>query len=481
MLSKYLEAIGQPGSTKKLTEFILNELVKKGYNRTSQHDAKINLKTSEVNEIKKIIDSVDPKLFVNFQSPIFKKNLGGLSNKYPTHVFSLLKDFEVNGIIFPKDTIFKIANAFLSNTEGSAVMQLGHKSLTPSELHLEDVKWNSVIKLSNAVRKNFPASYESNILDLLNILIKEVSTKVTRKPRTADGLIDISDNEATTFILPDYALELIETIHQSDLNTVGKNFGEVLGGFYFLKKYLAENVYYPSQSNYPLIDFIADDVVFVSSKFGGGAAPSSKVLANKMSENKRRFAKIDGRLKAILNNMLTSSTMYSFIAASKIMNTQIYRKLKKYKIVDDVNTGKENNTAALINNFINSKYEKFGKNDDKMIEFLRKEFWGYGSGEPALANAKEKLKVGKKTEGLIMYPLESELVNVLNSDLAIMNGLKSITKTIGVKQLYLDFKINKKKNEMVFYVKFFETRDFKFILTNSVNNYLNSNLSFKMV
>lgn len=482
MLKNYLKniaynemAIAKP--EKVLAMMVLNSLDEMGYYRTNQTENKINLQTDDEREIKKIIASAIPGMAISLSEPIMSKTLGGISNSFPTYEITLTKSLKTDAGDFPKGLSFKIANVSKSSNNGSNASQLGGKSLTPTELGLEDKKWTKSKDIKKAVMLNMSNKYNDNIRQFVEMLIDEITLKIDSKKQKINGIIDIADNERTEIILSDDIMKKVALLNPIDLNIIGKNLGEVLGGIYFFQKYSASNVLYPSQSNFPLIDFIVDDVVFVSAKYGAGAAPSIKVLADKYLENPKAYSKIDSRLKRILETIASASTLTSYLTAAEYMQTNIYSKMEKYRLVGET----DRDTQELTVNFINKKFAQFGEDKDRMIEFLRKEFWRYAQSEPDINNVMEKIISGKKSEGAILYPLESELVGAMNADISMTAGLKAITKTMGVKQLYFDFQINKKKQNVMFLIKLFETKDFKFALTTSVNNYVNSNISFKMI
>jgi hypothetical protein len=467
-LNSYLEMARAKDPAKELIGFILEKLDEQGFNRTNKTDTKVNFQTENPKEIKTIIESTLPGLACSIGQPIMSKALGGLSNTFPTYELKLTKNFTYGDTVYPKGLILLVANTFRGG-------MLGDKSLTPNELRLEDVKWLKANDIQKTVLKNIDPKLGENTKHFAEMLMNEVITKTSLKAKK-DGLIDVEDNEQTIIKLSDTTLALINTMDSRDLNIIGKNFGEVLGGIYFFKKYGATNVQYPSQSNFPLIDFIVDDVVYVSAKYASGAAPSIKILAEKVQENPKAFVKVDRRLKSILNAMLKESVFFSYINAAKEMDSVIYHQMMKYNLITD----DEKESKQLMNDFLIKKFNSFKQDEEKMAKFLQKEFWQYAKSAPDLDNAMEKLRSGVKTEGIIFYPMESELVDIMNKDEAILSGLKTITKTIGVKQLYFNFEINKKKQNLTFLIKFFGTKDFKFALTSSVNMYLNSNLSFKM-
>lgn len=484
IIELYLEEANKIGNQSTITKIVLNKLQNAGYNRTNQTQAKINFKTNDSKEINQIIKNIGVPAKITQE--IAPGGLGALSDSFITFEFTLTDDFSEDGVIFNKGLTFKIANAVKNAKIGNSITRLARKELTPAKLNLTDIEWDdneSLMKTTIKQIKNLNTFDE--IKNVCIALIKELD-QITVKPRI-NGIMNIENNDTTIIAMTKNTQKLVNSIDIKDLSTIGTDFGEVLGGFYFFKKYDAKRVKFPAESNYKLIDFIVDDVVFVSSKYQQGATPSMSVIADKIKENKSAFKKIDARLLNIINSVgdPQASAMYSYLVAAKEAGSKIYEKLNSLGLID-MNSKQKNTTPNKILEFLQNqmnkfKSEKYEEKIDKLIEFLKKEFWSHANSYPDINKARQLIANNDKNMvGLIIYPMQAETIRLLNNDKAIIDGLSSIAKTLGVKQLYLDFKISTKSPLIIFKIKNFQEQQFKFALNTSANNYLNSKLAFSM-
>ena len=129
----------------------------------------------------------------------------------------------------------------------------------------------------------------------------------------------------------------------SDLNTVGKDFGEILGAIYMMNACGYEKgVEFPIGNN-PLVDFYIDGYG-VSSKYKSGAAPTLTGIIKNVDSD-QLTTQPQRELWQIFNTVESNKVSAGYLAISQLLNLPGYQKLVEI-------TKEKNVTTESLNKFI---------------------------------------------------------------------------------------------------------------------------------
>lgn len=448
----------------KLMDIIRPDFDKRGYDgkiESGRRDKHLRyMLGSDVTSAEKSIKSIIDNYFTNYQLEVIAPNdfkNGSYSGKYYTFKVILEDDVKIKGKEFHKGTEIVIVNDELP--KGS----IAAKTLTPTGFKLDDSyrdKDTLFKEMNNRIDTKF--SKDPIIGNALKDLLSDAYTFQSKYKFAAPN--DIFSLEET-ILLSQKTVDSIKHFDISDLNTVGKDFGEILGGIYLMGVTQYEKgVSFPSGNN-PLVDFYIDGYG-VSSKYKSGAAPTLTGIIKNLKED-QLTSDIQKRLFKIFDIVNTNKVSSGYLEIAKYLNLPGYLELEKI-------INKKNLTAEDIN----AEVEKFrGDNKGFMSKF--ESFYRTIGRYPKDGEIIwEKLKKGY---GAILGPLSYHVTDNLNRDEQYVDALKELLSKLDVKQLYLDFYI--KKNEMFLHLKSFsnEKVNFSFEAPNqSVYNADNGKLGFKM-
>ena len=349
------------------------------------------------------------------------------------------------------------------------------KELTPTSLNLpQDTDMNSS-SLSSSVKSAINSKYSSNLFmqsfltELYDLVASHKPTNHFNDPLSLSAFSEnISYDENVS--------EAIDALGITDLNTIGKDFGEVLGAALLLNMVKTQKgIAFPSGNN-PLVDFYIDGYG-ISSKYKSGAAPTlSNIIKNLKAENFTETAEV--QLYNLFKIIETNSVVDGYIKGAEFMNTPSVSVLK----------GLVGNTPLdekSLETFIQTKITELGK-EDFFTTYVQPLVKSSGRGVDKFDKVQwDKLDAGKKYIGLFSYSLSLELIDALNGKLGAgdlyISKLRVIVSKLDVKQLYMD--VDLKRDQFHFYLKGFSDANAKlsFEAPNvSSTNPGNGKLGFKM-
>lgn len=324
---------------------------------------------------------------------------------------------------------------------------LNTKQLTPDKLQMtgKDISKTSLItEAKTAVNR-------SNAPDNIKSFLK--------------SLIDAS-NSPTGIINSEH----LESISDSDINIIAKDFGEISGAVWFMNQYekKSTSVNYPSNIANPLVDYyvkVGNLKVAVSAKANAGAPPSINAIANILKPVRYTEQNKETARKAIID-ISDKSTIDGIVDSSKELNTEAYKWLKKnlFKNMDFTASQCETVLAKLTS--------------PEEVYSLLDPFFKLLNRKPAEDTIKKIFANRAKRHGIILYPLGANLVEVLNTIPVLKEVLNDAAKSIMVSQLYMT--INKRNKLVKYEVKEFSASNFKFEYNAKTDSPSNKKISFKM-
>lgn len=467
------------GLTDKVTNNSINHLknlfLKLKYHgeRKSKHGAHLRFQFDQDNKkaIKLIEDALKKDKISNYEIEdlqIGDYGNGAKSGEFQTFAIKFTEDHRIPGGVIPKDMIVYVVNSVPQKGifGGKALSPAGLNITMDVNLTLENLYKETRDKLSIKYSKH-PAS-----LNALTSLVDEI---YNWSPKTIfDSPYNLKPFEQTipySKQTEDYVIALSPT----DLNAVGKDFGEILGGLFLLKCIDTQyGVKYP-KGNEPLVDFFVDDNIKISSKYKKGAAPTlSGIIANvnlKSLDNPTQK-----KLYEVLEISSKNGVAEGYLKIAKHLNLPGYVILCKIMKNQDPSIND-------IDNFVKSVAIK-GEDEYDSESFFKlfDEFYQSVNSWPKNKTIDwKKLKSDKRFFGAIVGPLSICVAKTLNEDPIYLESLKALCSMVPINQLYLDFKL--KTNLIEFHLKAFESKEseFKFEAPNqSVYNPSNGRLGFSL-
>jgi hypothetical protein len=442
-------------SDKDLFSSIKSELDSMGLvgKRDSKHGKHLryNIGTTEetVSTINRVMSSLgleDSDYDVEvIENSDFKK--GAKSGAYKTYKITIKNSLEG----FKSGSEVYIVN---QQKEKSTIVS---KSLSPTNLGLSGRSFKDAKSIMQSVKSNL----KGDIADLLDSLMEDVYKGTSHKKG------DSVDNFKDSISLSEKTMDSSSSISESDLNTIGKDFGEILGSIYLSKK-LGGTTEFPS-GNYPLVDFIVNGYK-VSSKYKSGAAATLTEIIkgiDKKQLKKENLKKLYEVFEIAVNNNVSSG----YLEVAKSLN------LKGIKILSSImNVSEDGLTTEKINAFIS----KQASNTDDVLKKLKPFYEAIGR-SPDIKNLNWDKINPKKYYGLVIGPLSYHVIDYLNNEGSYKKALKEILSKVDVKQLYLNILLRKKI--LTFDIKSFsdDSSNFTFEAPNqSVYNPDNGRLGFKL-
>jgi hypothetical protein len=451
----------------KLIDFIRPVLDKAGYDgksesgRRPKHLRYMMGKTvsDTVNNINAILKKELNNYSVETVEPGNYGN-GSYSGKYYTYRVKLEDAVTIKGLEFPAGLEFNIVN------DDVAVGSFNSKALTPTGLGLPNsyLQQSQLISLTKqAVINKF--SDQQVIVDLLHAMIDDVASHRSKYNFESPGFIKTLDE---VIKYSNKTAHLITHFDTSDLNTVGKDFGEILGAIYMLgvTKYV-DGIEFPSGNN-PLVDFYIDGYG-VSSKYKSGAAPTlSGIIKNIKADQLTTDAQ--EQLYKIFQIVDGNKVSSGYLEIAKYLQMPGYVKLQQITGIADV-------TVDSLNQYIT---EILAKNPDQFMTIFA-DFYKTIGRAPSGNKVEWSRVKDKKVYGAVVGPLCYHVTDILNQNQVYQTALTELLSKLEVKQLYLDFA--PKKQEMLLHLKSFSNEGVKFTFeapNQSVYSPDNGKLGFKM-
>ena len=391
---------------------------------------------------------------------------GSRSGKFNTYVLTLNKD---------KGEFKKGMQAHIVSNVKEGKSTISGKSLTPGNLGMSGKAYKSGKDIVAKIEPTVKSKAGQELGEALTLLMKDVSSQSKPKFDDVSKVTDYTTN--ITFSAP--TKKALSTILPADLDTIGKDFGEVLGAISMGNQIsLNTGIRFPG-GNEPLVDFYVDDYG-ISSKYKGGAAATLTKIIDQI-DPKKISSKSEKKVYDLLKPAFASSTVSgNYLVMAKELD------LPALKIVAQMmKKSPEEVTIKDFSELILKIVKKFPEGEDAKADAAIKKsldpFFKSAGTYPSFPINWGKLSNKKNWYGIITSPLAYGVAKAMNSDPDYSKGLKQIIGKIEIKQLYLDFDLG--SSSAIFKLKSFSdpNASFSFVPSNvSVNNPDNGNLGFKM-
>jgi hypothetical protein len=392
---------------------------------------------------------------------------GSRSGKFKTYVLTVTKD---------QGEFKKGMQAHIVSNVAEGKSTIAGKSFTPGNLGLTDKTFKSGTAIVKEISPTVKSKGGDELGNALVLLMNDVASQSKKK------FSDISEvkDYTQTIKLSDPTKKALSTILPSDLDTIGKDFGEVLGAISIGNQVgLETGVRFPG-GNEPLVDFYVDDYG-ISSKYKQGAAATLTKIIDQI-DPKTLTSKSEKKLYNLVAPAFKGKSVSgNYLAMAKkleLPELQLIADLAKKSVEElTINDFDEVIKKILKNKLPNAE----DQNADKLIKAKLDPFFKMAGTSPSFPINWGKLANKKTLYGIITSPLAYSVARTMNKDADYTKGLKQIIGKIEIKQLYLDFDLG--KNTSTFHLKSFSdpNASFSFVPSNiSVNNPNNGNLGFKM-
>ena len=371
-----------------------------------------------------------------------------ISGDYDTQILKLLKPI---GQI-PADTEIYLIVADVNKKQSS----FGKNS---SELKPDKFHFNGKILDENKITSETKNAFEN---------IKSVSKLKTEIKLFCIDLLDQVEhhpprNGQETTINSKYG----ELIEPQDINTIAKNFGEILGALWYMKTDpIKDNkTEYPKSNNERLIDYTIHtnknnspylQPISAKSKEGAPSAISGLIVGqkNRIKNIKIKKQSLEFVYYEFLNDLCTLNTQESILYVNShfLFETTAFKKLKNKIRVINKYEGMAN-TIRKIENYINTKYvKKIDRRNPQSIEEAANSFledfsdvFEACSFSPDFGKVKSAMLSNSKIE-LLLYPLGRVAANAMNENETLVDFFNSLMKSTGISQI----SINLTKTKMTF-------------------------------
>jgi hypothetical protein len=395
---------------------------------------------------------------------------GGNSGKFTTYIITFTENTKMSSLKISKGDVVK----FVDNKPPMGSIK--PKELSPSVLRIpEDTEMNANT-LRNATHDAINKSYGKSNVFMQSFLIELYDLVANHVPSSKFNnfmeLTAFSEN----IKYDENIKEAIDVLGNADLNTVGKDFGEVLGAVLMLNVVKTQKgISFPSGNN-PLVDFYIDGYG-ISSKYKEGAAPTlSNIIKDLNSDNFVEDSEL--RLYNLFKIVETNNVIDGYMKGAEYMELSSVTKLKE--LVGNVPID-----SKSLEDFIQAKINELGQ-EEFYYKYVKPLSDISGRGAKKYEDVSwDKLRSNKKYIGLFSYPLTMQLIDKLNGKSGdgnlYIDTLRKIVSKLEVKQLYMDVLL--KTEEVSFYLKGFGDTGAKltFEAPNvSTPNPGNGKLGFKM-
>jgi hypothetical protein len=423
-----------------------------------------------IKEIEKILKSYDNSNYYKIDT--IEKNdfpAGSKSGKYDTIKVTVIK---------PVKDLNAQDEAFIVNT-WTQKSTITIKSLTPGNLGLAGKTFKNNKKLVSSINESLSKLQDQDLANFLIALTNEVDSKTTAKYKDVK---DIKETEESISI-DDKTKQLASQYSPTDVNAIGKDFGEVLGTVFLLNivSQKGSGIFFPSQANNPLADFVLDGYD-ISSKYEKGAASTLTGIIKQT--NVEKLDKKQLELFNILKIIPENKTSESYLMVAKQIKAPAVTTLSEIVGVDP-----QNITVADIQKKIEDEIKnKKATTSDQKSEVVMSTFADFYQQIGRYPKNKkidfDKIVQGKEY-GAIIGPLSFYVADQLNTVTKENNYPEVLTQLmskIEVKQLYLSFDIS--KNKINFKVKSFTSPNAKFVFkigNQSVYTPDQNKLAFQLV
>lgn len=366
------------------------------------------------------------------------------------------------------------------NQTGQENKTVTFKALTPVKLGLagEYKDLNSLVQATTrAVEK------DKNLGKILTGLVTDTANNT---PSVKSGLSKLKSGK-TNVPLSKQTTQALANISSQDKNTIGKDFGEVLGGIFLGKMVgIKKGLNFP-KGNEPLVDFYIDGYK-ISSKYEKGASASLTELLKAIDPNQIKGDKNQMALYKALQPMLTETSPNAFLKIAAAFSKDMPAITTLASIIG---TDAKNLTAEKINDYLKKLFAKTNANTatkkdavffKKFAPFFNQTKRLPGKGAKVEWDTMKKKTGDKGYYGAITSPLSYYVSDQLNTKPKFVQALKDIISKTEVKQMYLTFDL-KSGGSMGFDIRSFNDPNAKFkfdIPSLSTLNPTSSKLGFSL-
>lgn len=323
----------------------------------------------------------------------------------------------------PKGTTLPWVNNYSGKTAAGGQL-FGNKELTPDALGLAGKTMNTR-SIFTAVSKQINNKYEKPIADSLLKLLKQADTK-----KSAVQL--------------DPSLQMKAT----DLAKVSADFGEIMAAVWSMNALRFKQVYFPTASNEPLIDFYGVRIGVqypVSVKSGGGGKVTVQNIINAIEKRAKTANSADlsaEKSLAIFKTVNDNPMKAGMIKLHQLMKTPSIKALAKA-------------TGIPVNRLSTETLTNWASDQEKeeLVAKLQP-FWKVNKfGTPT-----ERIIDGPDKMRLIISPLGESIWKILNSNKEIKDSLTNVARQVTLIQTNVDV-TNKR---ITFQSNFFKDVEFEF-------------------
>jgi hypothetical protein len=410
------------------------------------------------------IEYIEPKDFSN----------GSKSASYRTYVITCKKNI---GDIKKGDELY-IISTVKSAREGGVASTLVGKDLTPVGLGVSGDYTESktiIDDVNKAIKAKKPAIYT-----LLHSLIEDV--------QKGAGPIEggLTETKTKTIVIgcSDETIENLTSVSDSDVSTIGKDFGEILGGIFLsLSVGIKQKLTFP-KGNEPLVDFYLDGYK-ISSKYKKGAAASITDLVKRVDPatltQGSEEDKFYNSMKQFTEKGVTGPDAFLNVAKIEIENMSAIKDIAKLCNVTVKGLDREKINSS-IHKIVDGKKSNESKTRAFKLVFgdIFKKIGhapsGFETNDIDWDSYNNDAYYGLITSGFSYYVCDR-----LNEVPMYLQMLKEMVSKTGVKQMYLTFSI--KEKILTFSIKSFNdpNAEFEFHIPSiSSKNPTSSKLGFKL-
>jgi hypothetical protein len=371
-------------------------------------------------------------------------------------------------------------SVLIVNQTGQENKTVTFKSLTPVNLGIagEYKDLNSVVNATTkAVQK------DKNLGKILTALVTDTAKNT---PVSKSGLSKLKSGKVNV-PLSKQTTPLLSSISTQDKNTIGKDFGEILGGI-FLGKHVGikKGLDFP-KGNEPLVDFYIDGYK-ISSKYEKGATASLTDLLKAIDVDQIKGEKNQYALYKALLPMLSETSPNAFLKVASAFPKDMPAITTLASIIG---VDAKDLTAQKINDYLKKLFAKTNANTaaKKDAVFFKKfnPFFNQTKRLPGKGAKVDWDTMKKKTGdngyyGAITSPLSYYVADQMNTKPKFVEALKDIISKTEVKQMYLTFDL-KDGGSMTFDIRSFNDPNAKFkfdIPSLSTLNPTSSKLGFSL-
>jgi hypothetical protein len=348
-----------------------------------------------------------------------------------------------------------ITNNYEETEEGNQV-EIGKKDLTPKKLGIEGNLYMSLEELVNILDLQLEETSKllglsDNTKEFLRVLVKDVSTKPKNQYDDMEHFFKMGKISESIEISKNFELD------PKTLANITNDFGEVLDGIYLLKtiKKIETGLEFPSSESEGLSDIWFDEWNVSSKASKGGGKPSIDALVKSIyiqdPEKQKLGVSFDTPEESDLYNMIQQ--LGELKGGKGTLPTVESYTLIGQKLIEN---GKLKDSGfEFMANFLNIRFStrpihrktlitdlvREGRKDPKELQkFFNQYFQKCKSFPSEMFDSNAFIKMPKKLEGAVYYPMAVEIARCLNENYS-QALVKLINKFLVVKQMYLNINL----------------------------------------